>query len=209
VGHWTLDAALIPYDLRARVERAGARALLVPPSAEGVEETLMRSTASCSAAAATSTRLVRRAAQPRTRDLRDDARPRLACAAEGLRARREHCRLHAHRIHARARSRPECLAASRSAGLVPVVSCEQPRRTSRGRGRAPLNTRPSSASSVSSTPRRSAARAAPGPAPLRPRARSRTGSARRRASNAPRRLLYIRGDADDGLRPRSNIRSRS
>jgi putative glutamine amidotransferase len=39
-GHWTLDAALIPYDYVRAVERAGARALLVPPSADGVEETL-------------------------------------------------------------------------------------------------------------------------------------------------------------------------
>jgi putative glutamine amidotransferase len=39
-GHWTLDAALIPYDYVRAVEHAGARALLVPPSAEGVEETL-------------------------------------------------------------------------------------------------------------------------------------------------------------------------
>jgi putative glutamine amidotransferase len=39
-GHWTLDAALIPYDYVRSLERAGARVLLVPPSAEGVEETL-------------------------------------------------------------------------------------------------------------------------------------------------------------------------
>lgn len=39
-GSWTLDAALIPYDYVRALERAGARALLVPPSVEGVEETL-------------------------------------------------------------------------------------------------------------------------------------------------------------------------
>jgi len=39
-GNWTLDAALIPYDYVRALERAGARALLVPPSVEGVEETL-------------------------------------------------------------------------------------------------------------------------------------------------------------------------
>ena len=39
-GHWELDAALIPYDYVRGVERAGGRALLVPPSEEGVEETL-------------------------------------------------------------------------------------------------------------------------------------------------------------------------
>ena len=39
-GSWTLDAALIPYDYVRAIERAGGRALLVPPSAEGVEETL-------------------------------------------------------------------------------------------------------------------------------------------------------------------------
>jgi putative glutamine amidotransferase len=39
-GHWKLDAALIPYDYVRSVERAGARALLVPPSVDGVEETL-------------------------------------------------------------------------------------------------------------------------------------------------------------------------
>jgi putative glutamine amidotransferase len=39
-GHWKLDAALIPYDYVRAIERAGARALLVPPSTEGVEETL-------------------------------------------------------------------------------------------------------------------------------------------------------------------------
>jgi gamma-glutamyl-gamma-aminobutyrate hydrolase PuuD len=39
-GHWNLEAALIPYDYVRATERAGARALLVPPSADGVEETL-------------------------------------------------------------------------------------------------------------------------------------------------------------------------
>ena len=39
-GHWQLDAALIPYDYVRGVERAGGRALLVPPSVDGVEETL-------------------------------------------------------------------------------------------------------------------------------------------------------------------------
>jgi len=39
-GHWTLPAALIPYDYVRAVERAGGRALLVPPDDDGVEETL-------------------------------------------------------------------------------------------------------------------------------------------------------------------------
>jgi gamma-glutamyl-gamma-aminobutyrate hydrolase PuuD len=39
-GKWSLDAALIPYDYVRALERAGARALLVPPSEEGVDETL-------------------------------------------------------------------------------------------------------------------------------------------------------------------------
>jgi putative glutamine amidotransferase len=39
-GHWQLDAALIPYDYVRAVERAGARALLIPPSEDGIEETL-------------------------------------------------------------------------------------------------------------------------------------------------------------------------
>jgi putative glutamine amidotransferase len=39
-GSWTLDAALIPYAYVRAVERAGGRALLVPPSGDGVEETL-------------------------------------------------------------------------------------------------------------------------------------------------------------------------
>jgi gamma-glutamyl-gamma-aminobutyrate hydrolase PuuD len=39
-GHWELEAALIPYGYVRAIERAGARALLVPPSDEGVEETL-------------------------------------------------------------------------------------------------------------------------------------------------------------------------
>jgi gamma-glutamyl-gamma-aminobutyrate hydrolase PuuD len=39
-GHWQLDAALIPYDYVLGIERAGGRALLVPPSEDGVEETL-------------------------------------------------------------------------------------------------------------------------------------------------------------------------
>ena len=39
-GHWQLDAALIPYDYVRAIERAGGRALLVPPSDDGVEETL-------------------------------------------------------------------------------------------------------------------------------------------------------------------------
>ena len=39
-GHWQLDAALIPYDYVRSVESAGGRALLVPPSADAIEETL-------------------------------------------------------------------------------------------------------------------------------------------------------------------------
>ena len=39
-GHWQLDAALIPYDYVRSVEAAGGRALLVPPSADAIEETL-------------------------------------------------------------------------------------------------------------------------------------------------------------------------
>ena len=39
-GPWRLPAALIPYDYVRALERAGARVLLVPPSEEGVEETL-------------------------------------------------------------------------------------------------------------------------------------------------------------------------
>jgi putative glutamine amidotransferase len=39
-SYWELDAALIPYDYVRMVEKAGGRALLVPPSDEGVEETL-------------------------------------------------------------------------------------------------------------------------------------------------------------------------
>ena len=39
-GVWQLDAALVPHDYVRAVERAGGRALLVPPSTDGVEETL-------------------------------------------------------------------------------------------------------------------------------------------------------------------------
>ncbi|TML82710.1 MAG: gamma-glutamyl-gamma-aminobutyrate hydrolase family protein [Actinobacteria bacterium] len=39
-GAWELEAALIPVDYVRAVERAGGRALLVPPSEDGVEETL-------------------------------------------------------------------------------------------------------------------------------------------------------------------------
>lgn len=39
-GHWQLEAALIPYDYVRAVERAGARALLVPPSGDALAETL-------------------------------------------------------------------------------------------------------------------------------------------------------------------------
>jgi putative glutamine amidotransferase len=39
-GHWELDAALIPYDYVRGIERAGGRPLLVPPSADAVDETL-------------------------------------------------------------------------------------------------------------------------------------------------------------------------
>lgn len=41
-GAWRLDAALIPYDYVRAVERAGGRALLVPPDEDAVEETLDR-----------------------------------------------------------------------------------------------------------------------------------------------------------------------
>ena len=39
-GHWRLPAALIPQMYVEMLERAGARPLLVPPSGDGVEETL-------------------------------------------------------------------------------------------------------------------------------------------------------------------------
>jgi putative glutamine amidotransferase len=39
-SYWELDAALIPWMYVAELERAGARPLLVPPSADGVDETL-------------------------------------------------------------------------------------------------------------------------------------------------------------------------
>ena len=39
-SYWDLEAALVPADYVRAVERAGGRALLVPPSADGVEETL-------------------------------------------------------------------------------------------------------------------------------------------------------------------------
>src|SRR5438876_6594358 len=39
-SYWELEAALIPADYVHAVERAGGRALLVPPSADGIEETL-------------------------------------------------------------------------------------------------------------------------------------------------------------------------
>jgi putative glutamine amidotransferase len=41
-GHWHLETALIPYDYVRAVERAGGRALLVPPDEDSVEETLDR-----------------------------------------------------------------------------------------------------------------------------------------------------------------------
>jgi putative glutamine amidotransferase len=39
-GVWTLEAAMSPLSYVTSVERAGGRALLVPPSEDGVEETL-------------------------------------------------------------------------------------------------------------------------------------------------------------------------
>ena len=39
-GHWQLEAALIPYDYVRAVERAGGRAVLIPPDDNGVEEVL-------------------------------------------------------------------------------------------------------------------------------------------------------------------------
>jgi len=39
-GAWELESALVPADYVQAVERAGGRALLVPPSDDGVEETL-------------------------------------------------------------------------------------------------------------------------------------------------------------------------
>ncbi len=39
-GHWRLEAALVPYDYVRAVERAGGRAVLIPPDEDGVEEVL-------------------------------------------------------------------------------------------------------------------------------------------------------------------------
>lgn len=39
-GYWDAEAALIPFDYVQKIERAGGRALLIPPSTDGVEVTL-------------------------------------------------------------------------------------------------------------------------------------------------------------------------
>jgi gamma-glutamyl-gamma-aminobutyrate hydrolase PuuD len=39
-GYWNLEAALVPYDYVRAVERAGGRAVLIPPDADGSEEIL-------------------------------------------------------------------------------------------------------------------------------------------------------------------------
>ena len=39
-GPWRLEAALVPYDYIRAVERAGGRAVLVPPDDDGIEEVL-------------------------------------------------------------------------------------------------------------------------------------------------------------------------
>jgi gamma-glutamyl-gamma-aminobutyrate hydrolase PuuD len=39
-GHWHVEAALVPYDYVRAVERAGGRAVLVPPDDDGIEEVL-------------------------------------------------------------------------------------------------------------------------------------------------------------------------
>jgi putative glutamine amidotransferase len=39
-GAWKLDAALVPYDYVRAVERAGGRAILIPPDDDGTEEVL-------------------------------------------------------------------------------------------------------------------------------------------------------------------------
>jgi anthranilate synthase component 2/putative glutamine amidotransferase len=39
-GYWNLEAALIPFDYVKAVEKAGGRPMLVPPSTDGIEETL-------------------------------------------------------------------------------------------------------------------------------------------------------------------------
>jgi len=39
-GHWNVDAALVPYEYVRAVERAGGRAVLVPPDEDGIEEVL-------------------------------------------------------------------------------------------------------------------------------------------------------------------------
>lgn len=39
-GHWQLEAALVPYAYVRAVERAGGRAVLVPPDDNGIEEVL-------------------------------------------------------------------------------------------------------------------------------------------------------------------------
>ena len=55
-GVWNLPAALIPLDYVDAVERAGGRPVLIPPSEQGVAETLETWTGSCSPGAPTSTR---------------------------------------------------------------------------------------------------------------------------------------------------------
>src|SRR6266581_4908659 len=39
-GHWHVEAALVPYEYVRAVERAGGRAVLVPPDDDGIDEVL-------------------------------------------------------------------------------------------------------------------------------------------------------------------------
>jgi putative glutamine amidotransferase len=39
-GHWNVEAALVPYDYVRAIERAGGRAVLVPPDDDGIDEVL-------------------------------------------------------------------------------------------------------------------------------------------------------------------------
>ena len=69
-GAWDVPAAVIPLAYVRQIEVAGGRALLVPPSEEGVGETLAALDGSSSPAARTSTRrstgtrLIRRRTAP-------------------------------------------------------------------------------------------------------------------------------------------------
>ena len=182
-GAWETESALVPADYVRAVERAGGRPLLVPPSNDGVEETLD---------ALDGARLLRRL---RPRPASSTAHDRAPEATDGIAEERDERRAGAaaggaRARHAGARDLPRLAAAERRARRRPRPAPARGRRARRAQGaarrRSPTTTSRSSEGTLAARARSASTRPS-SRTTTRASAASATACACRRAPRTARR----------------------